>query len=345
MGRGGARPGWWGRMLRQDGRLGPGVAVPPALPRAAGRVRVPPRRRAGVAAVLAHPPILPKGRLGAGTRSLGRVRIFVAGGTGAIGRPLVQCPRRGRARRHRVLPQRGEDRRPGCPRRRAGGRRCLRRRQGDTRRGGGETRGAGQPVDQPGPVRQSLGGEARVRHDQPPAARGLGHAGHRRPLRRCPPCHRPEHLVCLPPGSRDADRVRPAVDRRPWADRQAHGIPRRSRVGHARRRRRRGCRAALRVLLRPGHLLRARRPLRLHDRQAPPADSRRRRRALRPRAHRRRGSRHRGRAGGSGRRVQRRRRRARPGVRMDALRGRTARRQATAPRAGSGGRASGPGSS
>ena len=57
-----ARPRRRWRLLGEHGGLRPGVAVPPALTGAAGGIGVPARRRAGIAAVLAHPPILPKPR-------------------------------------------------------------------------------------------------------------------------------------------------------------------------------------------------------------------------------------------------------------------------------------------
>ena len=185
--RGGAGPGrgrWAGGQHR---RLRPGVAVPPTLPRTAGRVRVPPRGCAGVAAVLAHPHILPKapGRPAhAGSRRVASPHAHLRGGWHRRRRaPPGEGAGRGGAPDHGLLPQRGAGRRPGCPHRRPGGRRCLRCRLPPPRRGRGAARGGREPVDQPRPIRQPAGGQARVRHDQPAPARGRGHARCRGPQR------------------------------------------------------------------------------------------------------------------------------------------------------------------
>ncbi len=90
----GGRPRRWRRLLRQHGGFRPGVAVPPALTRAAGRVLVPPRGRAGIAAVLTHHPILPK--LVGRPEPAGRgVWILVVDGTGTMRRRCGRhCARR-----------------------------------------------------------------------------------------------------------------------------------------------------------------------------------------------------------------------------------------------------------
>ena len=231
-GRPGSGPRRRRRLLGQDGRLGPGVAVPPALARAAGRVRVPPRRRTGIAAVLAHPYILPK-RAGPHRARVASAHADLRGGRDRGHRPPAGHGPRGRGTRgDRVLPQPGEGGRPGCARRRSGGRRRLRFRRRRARRAGLAARGRHQPADQPGPVGQPRGGQAGIRRHQPAATRGLGHPGRGRPRRGRAPRRRPEHLVRLPPRPGRAHRGRPAVDRRHRADRQADRIGRRARVGH-----------------------------------------------------------------------------------------------------------------
>ena len=131
MWRGAPAQGGGGGLRGQHRRLRPGVAVPPALPRTAGGVRVPPRGCAGVAAVLAHPHILPKAPRRSAHAGSRRLASAACGSSWRVapapsGAPWSGRTGRGGTRDHGLLPQRGAGRRPGCARRRPGGRRCLR---------------------------------------------------------------------------------------------------------------------------------------------------------------------------------------------------------------------------
>ncbi len=204
--------------------------------------------RVAGAHVVAHPHILPERRAATDTlgpipcpapprRSL-RSRAYLRRRRHGRHRPPPgDRPRRGRSRGHGVLPPRREGGRPGRARRRAGGRRRLRRRVVDTGRAGRSARGGHQPADEPGPVGQPDRRQARLRPDQPAAARGCGNprAGRRRG--RGTPRRRAEHLVRLPAGTRRAHRGRPAVDRCRRPDRPADEFGGGARVGHAGRRR------------------------------------------------------------------------------------------------------------
>ncbi len=324
-------------MLRQHGRLGPGVAVPPALARSARGVRVPPRGCSGIAAALAHPHILPKAHARAPERSLGPCASSWRGGPAPSG--ARWCPHwspRGITSPCSPAARGGSppwacpesSRRWATPSTPAPWHAPSRAAEPDVVVN--ELTSLAQTAN-PLAVKRGFDTTSRLR------ARGFFRARRGGPRRGHPPRRRAEHLVRLPAGTRRAHRGRPAVDRGGGPDRKAHRVPRHAGVGHARRPRRRGRGPALRLLLRPGHVLRSRRTVCVPDRQAPAAHPRGRRRPIRARAHRRRRVRHRCGTRGPDRHLQRRRRRAGPGIGVDAAGGPAARGQATAPRARSGG--------
>ena len=182
----------------------------------------------------------------------------------------------------------------------------------------------------------------RLRHDQPAADGGDRPPARRRPRRRRAPVRRPElrRLALRPHRRAGQDRGRSARSGAVQACAHARGHPPPRGRGH-RRRLDRGRRAALRRLLRAGHVAGPRR--RRARRDDPPAEvpaGRRRRRRLVVHPHRGRGGGHRG--GGRARparHLQHRRRRSGAGRRVAAGGGAGARRQAArgAFRAGSAG--------
>ena len=189
------------------------------------------------------------------------MRVFVAGATGAIGRPLVALLLDGRPRRRRAGALRGAGRRPA----RAGRRRRDRRRARPRRDAPGGRRGAargrGQPAHRaagphrPAPLRARLGPTSHLREVTGPLfARAAREAGARRLIAQS------VSFISAPQGPPVLDETAPLRPRPARGDgpRWPRAIVALERAVTGRRGDR-GRRAALRLLLRPGNGLRGRR--------------------------------------------------------------------------------------
>ena len=189
------------------------------------------------------------------------MKVFVAGASGAIGRPLVrQLVEAG----HEVTGttrQRGESR--GDPRGGGDGGRLRRLRRGGARGGGegGRARGRRQPADQPAArstTRKRPRSTSRPTGSAARAARNLLAAARAAGARRF--VTQSIAFLYAPEGDWVKDEEARPFDDAPGHFAQAVEAMTRPRAGSARRRGDRGARPPLRPVLRPRHLLRPRRP-------------------------------------------------------------------------------------